>query len=114
MAKFYQFRQNNSGGSFDHSEADGIGWLVVIEANSADHANQRAERIGLYFDGCSDGIDCSCCGDRWYPANEQDACEVPSAYGEPLTQETSSNWNLPAYVHYLGSEGVVRFGAEAN
>ena len=109
--KFYQFRQNNSGGTFDSSEADGIGWLVVIEATSAGHANDRAERIGLYFDGCNDGRDCSCCGDRWCSAYG-DGDDVPSVYRMPLEgseYESALYWGLPAFVHYLGAEGVVRY-----
>ena len=31
-----------------------------------------AEDIGLYFDGVEQGMDCSCCGDRWYRAWEDD------------------------------------------
>lgn len=109
MTKFYEFRQNNSGGSFDHDEADGIGWLVVVEAHDADHANARAKRIGLYFNGCASGRDCDCCGDRWSSVDETDGSEVPGSYGEPLGAETKLYYGIPAYVHYLGSEGVVRF-----
>lgn len=61
---FYEFQQNNSGGSFTISEKDGIGQIVIIEAKDYREANERAEEIGLYFDGCYKGLDCSCCGDR--------------------------------------------------
>jgi hypothetical protein len=64
--KFYSFRQNNSGGSYVRD--DDLDASVYIEAVDADHANARAANIGIYFDGCSTGQDCSCCGDRWYPA----------------------------------------------
>ena len=67
---FFHFSQNNSGGSFDIN--DRVTVSVYIEALNADDANDRAERIGIYFNGCSTGQDCSCCGDRWY-----------SAYGSP-------------------------------
>ena len=70
MAKFYTFRQNNSGGRFKQNNEVDI--KVVIEANNAEHANKRAEEIGIYFDGCSKGIDCPCCGDRWYEVYEID------------------------------------------
>jgi hypothetical protein len=59
---FYHFCQNNSGGSFRYNDALGITEHVVIEANSADEANEKAEQIDLYFDGCLFGDDCSCCG----------------------------------------------------
>ncbi len=66
---FYHFSQNNSGGKFTFDAKRGITNHVVIEAKDADHANERAESIGLYFDGCATGPDCSCCGDRWDPAS---------------------------------------------
>ena len=30
-------------------------------------ANDIAQGNGIYFNGVADGIDCDCCGDRWYP-----------------------------------------------
>jgi len=62
--RWFVFRQNNSGGSFDYDENVGI--HVYIQATSAKEANNRAEAIGIYFNGCEDGRDCDCCGDRWY------------------------------------------------
>jgi hypothetical protein len=77
---FFEFNQNNSGGGFDFDEDAGITHIVIIEADSAEEANSKAESIGLYFDGEGD---CSCCGDRWYEAyGSGDA--VPSYYGEPV------------------------------
>lgn len=60
---FYEFRQNNSGGAFDQDE--NLSVVVLIEAESARAANEKAESIGIYFDGCASGTDCPCCGDRW-------------------------------------------------
>lgn len=48
----------------------GITVEVFVEADTADEANMRAKLIGLYFNGCDDGIDCDCCGDRWYKADD--------------------------------------------
>ncbi len=62
---WFEFRQNNSGGAFVEDEDNGLGPHVWIEAHHADHANERAEKIGIYFDGVSEGVDCDCCGDRW-------------------------------------------------
>lgn len=93
---FFEYHQNNSGGSFDHSPRAGIGYLVVIEAASADEANTRAESIGLYFDGCAEGMDCDCCGDRWSRAWRDEGTERPESYGRPV----EGGWGLPAYVHY--------------
>jgi hypothetical protein len=38
---------------------------LVIEAFNEKEALSKAEDMGVYFDGCEDGRDCSCCGDRW-------------------------------------------------
>lgn len=80
--KFWTFSQINSGGSFDYQPNDGITHYVIIEATSAIHAMQRAMDIGLYFNGCESGMDCSCCGDRWSEPYG-DGKEIPSVYGDP-------------------------------
>lgn len=91
---FYQFRQNNSGGSFDIDEERGISISVIVEADSYEEANRRAERIGLYFDGCQSGRDCSCCGDRWYEKwCDDEGDEVPSNYGTPLVEASDFTFN---------------------
>lgn len=71
MKKFYLFHQNNSGGYFIQN--DSVDIYVMIQAESAEDANNKAEEIGIYFDGVKNGNDCECCGDRWYPINEWDA-----------------------------------------
>lgn len=86
---FYQFRQNNSGGSFTYDENNGISVNVIIEANSVDEANMKAESIGLYFDGCDSGLDCECCGDRWYEQwHNEEGDLVPSVYDSPVNLST--------------------------
>ncbi len=60
--KWYMFNQNNSGGVFEIRPEEGIGETVWVQARNVAEANQRAEGIGLYFDGSGD---CSCCGNRW-------------------------------------------------
>jgi hypothetical protein len=92
---FFRFSQNNSGGSFFEDEAIGLGPEVYIEANSPDHANERAESIGIYFDGVEDDIDCSCCGDRWYRVWGDDRGVASPA------NEFPSRWRPRAYVHHL-------------
>lgn len=66
---FYEFRQNNSGGSFTYDELSGVSVTVLIEADSPQEANIRAESIGIYFDGYGD---CSCCGNRWHEVDSYD------------------------------------------
>jgi hypothetical protein len=100
---FFTFSQNNSGGGFDFDEAAGISEYVIVEADSAEDANERAESIGLYFDG--DG-DCECCGNRWSAqwVGYDRGDEVPSIYDEPVESATVLiKWmgdNPEAFVHY--------------
>ncbi len=118
---FYRYRQNNSGGSFHYDETAGIGVTVIVEATDADHANSRAEAIGLYWDGCDAGRDCRCCGDRWYSQwsfNGQDEGDaVPTDYDTEVREGMTyqelhpdgpwSRWRMTpeeqadAFVHYL-------------
>lgn len=65
---WYEFRQNNSGGSFQMD--NDLTVHVLIQAASTGEANTKAQDIGIYFDGCSKGYDCDCCGDRWYEADD--------------------------------------------
>ena len=75
---FFTFHQNNSGGWYDGPAC------VCVEADTAAKANERAEsELAVYFDGVSTGDDCGCCGDRWFPVDDQDGYDVPSRYGEP-------------------------------
>jgi hypothetical protein len=84
---FYEYNQNNSGGSFLMDED--VAHHVIIEARSAEAADAIAENIGIYFNGTEDdGPDCPCCGDRWRSAYG-DGDEVPSIYGSPADQYDS-------------------------
>lgn len=104
MSKFYEFSQNNSGGSFDFDEAAGITHHVVIEADDLPRAVYRAERIGLYFDGVDLGRDCECCGDRWSKPWSDDGAAEPMFYGKPVSEATSFSAWMPEgkeiAVHY--------------
>ena len=75
--KIYLFNQNNSGGSFDTHDL--LCHRVGIEAASRQEANDTAEDIGIYFYGIEDGLDCPCCGDRWYPVSEYDTIDKEGA-----------------------------------
>ena len=72
---FYCFIQNNSGGHFDYDKVQGISHYVVIEGDSVEDIENKAENIGIYFDGCDKGFDCLCCGDRWYPPCSEEFTE---------------------------------------
>lgn len=101
---FWHFNQNNSGGIFDFDEFSGITVNVIIEADSFNQANSRAEEIGLYFNGCDTGVDCPCCGNRWYPAYDEGDIE-PMYYGQSVKEAVITyNWvtkGKEICVHYL-------------
>lgn len=117
---FYTFRQNNSFGRHDVDLKAGIALYVIVEAENADDANDRAQQIGVYFDGCERERDCPCCGDRWHPASDDDAANVPSVYGAPITDPPafhSMSWTHPeGFVHYADGrvEAFDRFEEEAS
>jgi len=64
--QFYVLTQNNSGGSFVTN--DKLCHRLIIEGKSEKETISIAEDLGCYWDGCNLGMDCSCCGDRWYPS----------------------------------------------
>lgn len=89
---FFHFNQNNSGGFFDID--DNVRQCVIVEADNADHANDIAREIGIYFNGISRGRDCECCGDRWYPVwgnGEQD-------YSSDYVASDADNANIILYL----------------
>lgn len=100
---FFTFHQNNSGGGFVTNAADGISHYVIIEAASAADANQKAEALGVYFDGVDEGFDCKCCGDRWYRVSADEATETPEVYGKPPDEHRDSfvKREPHTFVHYL-------------
>jgi len=94
---FYEFNQNNSGGSFQVN--DKVCHRLFIEADTPDEATEIAEGLGVYFNGCDDGMDCPCCGDRWYPLYRDDAVKFPLEYGKDQIFE-----NIQDYAQYLADE----------
>jgi hypothetical protein len=84
---FYTFRQNNSFGTFVVDKD--VSYYVIVEADSYDEANEKAEEIGVYFDGVRNGHDCPCCGNRWNRCDTYDATDEPVIYGEPYTDYES-------------------------
>lgn len=103
---FWNFRQNNSGGSFVFDAVRGISVNVIVEADSADEAIARAEQIGVYFDGCAAGYDCTCCGDRWYRPWSDEGTEAPKIYDEDVSNGVYRDrygWSddgIEGYIHY--------------
>jgi hypothetical protein len=109
-SKFYTFHQNNSGGSYDVT--NDVACEVIIEATDADDANRRAELVGIYFNGCADEIDCSCCGDRWSEVYEDDGKDTPMIYDdnaldhEPLV---GKGHDIYCVIHYIDGRRVQLF-----
>lgn len=104
--KFYRFRQNNSGGSFDIDDESGIGPVVWIEADNFKHANARAINLGIYFDGVKQGRDCDCCGDRWHEM----LCEGFYASEDPegeINPEYDFSNHHTVYVHMNDTAGTI-------
>ncbi|QHZ51156.1 DUF7296 family protein [Paenibacillus larvae] len=104
---YFTFNQNNSGGFF--IENDEVCEYVIIEAETAEQANKKAEEIGIYFDGCSTGYDCPCCGDRWDAQYSDDkGTEEPEIYGVPVYEVKKGLFRSQAHIYRLdGSKEVV-------
>lgn len=99
---FFTYYQNNSGGIFELD--NDVAEYVIIEAEDYQEANRIAEDIGIYFDGCSKGIDCECCGDRWYETDEDEMDNVPSIYEVPIGEYKSGFRERNYRIHYLNGE----------
>jgi hypothetical protein len=79
---YYHFRQNNTGGYY----APDTTHHIIIKADTADEANRIAvERTPIYFDGVANGLDCQCCGDRWYAQwDDDEGASEPLIYGRTI------------------------------
>jgi hypothetical protein len=67
--QFFHYRQNNSGGDF-------VGPInVFVQADTTEQSDAIAIQNGIYFDGCREGRDCPCCGDRWSRAWGSDSAD---------------------------------------
>lgn len=110
---FYTFRQNNSRGVFDRDAH--VDEFVIVEGDTIEQVTDRAQDIGVYFNGCDRGLDCDCCGDRWYAPYEGDdeLDEVPSTYGQPLKKIKSKRTKgCNVIIHY--ADGKVMYGTNPN
>lgn len=97
---FFEFDQNNSFGKWVESREKGLAQRVIIEAETLGVARARAvNEIGIYFNGVRNGIDCSCCGDRWYSPYDEDGTDQPEIYGETVTAEKVKESGYNTAVH---------------
>lgn len=86
--KFYEFNQNNSGGSFDVD--DNVCHRVIIEAIDTNHAESLFKPMIANQSGS-----CPCCGDRWssFDPNEID-----------LPKWEKIGYSVGVYAHYEDAE----------
>lgn len=72
---WWHFRQSNPGGVFhlDNNLCENL----FIEASTEEEAIAKAQAMGVYFNGVSEGLDCPCCNDRW---------DYPDKITEPVEQ----------------------------
>ena len=89
----YSFSQNNSGGYYTKPAQH----IIVKDARDAQHAVEIALKAGMYFDGVADGVDCDCCGDRWYNyAIEDDTLD--EAVADAVLGFHDEHNSIPKYV----------------
>lgn len=101
---FYTFTQNNSGGKWVFDE--NLAHFTIVEANTKDEALEIAEKLGIYFNGVNQYIDCRCCGDRW--SDYTDDNQTPKIYGKDISEQTFHHWgkdtDAQVIVHYLNGD----------
>lgn len=103
---FYTFSQNNSGGTWELGDL--ITYWVIVEADSAQEANNRAQDLGIYFNGVAAGIDCECCGDRWWP-EYNDGDPEPNIFG--TAPEEYHDWHAKpteVYCRVFYEDGLIK------
>ena len=105
MTKFFTFYQNNSNGYYEID--DNLAEYVIIEAHDYQEANEKAEEIGIYFDGVDIGIDCECCGDRWTRQwDDDDGTNEPTIFGKPIKEYLDDD-SKQYRIHYIN--GVIEW-----
>lgn len=85
--------QNNPGGSFIMN--DKLCHRVVIEEDNYNKAENKALKMGIYYNGVEDNFDCECCGDRWYRGEE---LKFPMQWDEQL-----AFYNVEDYLDHINN-----------
>ena len=78
---------------------------VIVEANSKEEADNKAESIGLYWNGVDEGHDCKCCGNRW-PNCYIDVNDTPHVWDQDVSTSYTTNYiwmknKEEVFIHYL-------------
>ena len=106
---WYTFSQNNSGGHFVLDKQQGLTNYVLIEGDTMEQILEKAEDIGIYFNGCEMDRDCPCCGDRWSEPWDDELDKEPLIYGTTPEEviEKGYGWMERGYeivLHYKNGE----------
>jgi hypothetical protein len=120
QTKFYEYCQNNSGGGFDTD--DNLTHRIIVEATSENEAIRIGKNLGIYFNGCDEGLDCDCCGDRWYHPHEvrlnfgsfsqDEALAVGKEYQGTVCDTAKPYKDRTKDFHFQNVEEYARFMAE--
>jgi len=92
---YYVFNQSPQGDWQPVLQHDAITFAVNVQADNAEQANRIAEKIGVYFDGVKNEIDCPCCGDRWSRVKDSSYYYTHSLY--PLFWSTVARLDNPQW-----------------
>ena len=98
---FYQFNQNYIGRIYMRDERLGIGPLIIVEGDTVDAINKKAEQVGIYFDGRKKGIDPL--DNRWYRMmRNKDGYDEPHVYDVHIDKIPSAEWvgYDDVFIHY--------------
>ena len=93
----YSFRQNNSGGFYTQPAK----FIIVKDAKDSEHATEIALGAGMYLQGVAAGMDCGCCGDRWYGVDDEwDTMEnaLLAINDKDVMQDSMRSDGVPHYI----------------
>lgn len=102
---YFTFTQNNSGGFFIKDAEAGICEYVIVEAYSAEQAQEIFNKIGEDVSGFHEF--CSCCGQRWDDdwLDEEDGKLLPMIYNKDVFKDVCrSIYCERCFIHYLDGE----------
>jgi hypothetical protein len=106
--KYYEFQQNNSGGSFVEDHKKGVGTDILIEARNNEEASSIFEKLGATVNGFYDYCSCcSCCGGRWNKIPED--FETFESVEKYLEGRVQGSYRKKVYIHHYDKIECVDF-----
>lgn len=100
---YFCFYQTLPDSELVYNEEKGISRYVIFEAESAFHANSRAEENDFKWDALT-GV-----GDQWYSVSNKDEQEEPRALGFEIDLLADLDPEVPITKLMDGAEGFVHF-----